>query len=206
VIVKIPTNQLVQESASRHQKKRYLLSRNGQLYRYLPADPAWCRRIGGKLRGAAVLDLRLTRQQERQIEFAYDMAVRARGGARIGPTYPEPTHPRVETGRAAQSAAFDATLAAILAFDSSAPPPTPKPGGLDLNDYPPYLVPPSFGFLGDTGLGKTRDCQRRIIKPLVDLGKRSVIFIPRHKLGAEIVVDLAAEGVGACEYRGRERR
>ena len=72
-------------------------------------------------------------------------------------------------------------------------------------DVPP--APPVFPVHAvsvDVGLGKTRTWRERVAPALVGGEFTGVLAVPRHRLGDEIVRDLAEAGIKACVYRGRE--
>jgi putative DNA primase/helicase len=77
---------------------------------------------------------------------------------------------------------------------------------LDFNvDVP--LAPPDFPVQAvsvDVGLGKTRTWRDRVAPALVGGAFTGVLAVPRHRLGDEIVRDLAEAGRTARVYRGRE--
>jgi putative DNA primase/helicase len=78
----------------------------------------------------------------------------------------------------------------VLDFDAHAPP-----------------VPPAFPVQAvsvDVGLGKTRTWREHVAPALVGRTFTGVIAVPRHRLGDEIVRDLAEAGITARVYRGRE--
>jgi putative DNA primase/helicase len=54
------------------------------------------------------------------------------------------------------------------------------------------------------GLGKTRAWRERVALALARTTHTGVLAVPRHRLGDEIVHDLAAAGITARVYRGRE--
>jgi len=56
----------------------------------------------------------------------------------------------------------------------------------------------------DVGLGKTRTWRERVAPALVRGAFPCILAVPRHRLGDEIVHDLAETGITACVYRGRE--
>jgi putative DNA primase/helicase len=56
----------------------------------------------------------------------------------------------------------------------------------------------------DVGLGKTRTWRERVAPALVGGGLPGILAVPRHRLGDEIVRDLAAAGIRVRVYRGRE--
>jgi len=69
----------------------------------------------------------------------------------------------------------------------------------------PYTPPPPVnGVITDTGLGKTRQWRQQIAAPLIGQGLRPALAVPRHKLGDEKVLDLAAAGITGFVYRGRD--
>jgi hypothetical protein len=68
----------------------------------------------------------------------------------------------------------------------------------------PAPVPPALGVAVDVGVGKTRAWRERVAPALLRAGRNGVLAVPRHKLGDEIVRDLAQGGITACLYRGRE--
>ncbi len=74
----------------------------------------------------------------------------------------------------------------------------------DLNAEPGETAPPVHAVAADIGLGKTRAWRERVAAVLVAAGKHPVLAVPRHRLGDEIVRDLAEAGVDARVYRGRE--
>jgi putative DNA primase/helicase len=65
-------------------------------------------------------------------------------------------------------------------------------------------VPPVLGVRVDVGVGKTRAWRERVAPALLRAGRTGVLAVPRHRLGDEIVRDLARDGFTACVYRGRE--
>jgi hypothetical protein len=75
---------------------------------------------------------------------------------------------------------------------------------LDFNPPPERPLAPVAAVSVDVGLGKTRAWLERVAVTLAETQCTSVLAIPRHKLGDEIVRDLAALGVTARVYRGRE--
>jgi putative DNA primase/helicase len=64
--------------------------------------------------------------------------------------------------------------------------------------------PPTHAVAADIGLGKTRAWRERVAAVLVAAGKHPILSVPRHRLGDEIVRDLAEVGVIARVYRGRD--
>ncbi len=76
----------------------------------------------------------------------------------------------------------------------------------DFNAHAPP-VPPAFPVQAvsvDVALGKTRTWRERVAPALVGGAFTGVLAVPRHRLGDEIVRDLAEAGVTARVYRGRE--
>jgi putative DNA primase/helicase len=76
----------------------------------------------------------------------------------------------------------------------------------DSNAYGPP-APPDFPVRAvsvDVGLGKTRTWRERVAPALVGGAFAGVLAVPRHRLGDEIVRDLAEAGITAGVYRGRE--
>ncbi|HEX2152021.1 MAG TPA: hypothetical protein VHG31_08500, partial [Stellaceae bacterium] len=76
-------------------------------------------------------------------------------------------------------------------------------GGIDLN---PEVEepPPAWAINVDVGLGKTRAFREIVVAELVRDGLPVVLAVPRHKLGDEVVADLAEAGITARVYRGRD--
>ena len=70
---------------------------------------------------------------------------------------------------------------------------------IDLNESLAELPPPVYSVAGDVGLGKTRALREHVVPPLIALGMRVVLAVPRHRLGDEIVADLAKAGIAALE-------
>src|SRR5438046_399111 len=68
------------------------VARDGALARFLPKQPAWCRKVGGDVFFALLAGREISRVQQRQLEFAYRLALATRDGVEIGPAYPPPTH------------------------------------------------------------------------------------------------------------------
>jgi hypothetical protein len=77
-------------------------------------------------------------------------------------------------------------------------------GGLDLNQEDSEEPPPAWAISVDVGLGKTRAFREIVAAELVRDGRPVVLAVPRHKLGDEVVADLAEAGITARVYRGRE--
>ena len=77
---------------------------------------------------------------------------------------------------------------------------------LDLNDDPPPAPPaiPIDAVSVDVGVGKTRIWLEFIAPELVLARFPAVLAVPRHRLGEEIVRELASVGIAARVYRGRE--
>jgi hypothetical protein len=77
---------------------------------------------------------------------------------------------------------------------------------IDLNADPAPERPPVpiLPVSVDVGLGKTRAWLEQVAASLRAAGRTGVLAVPRHKLGDEIVRDLAALGVSGHVYRGRE--
>src|ERR1700716_2996043 len=78
---------------------------------------------------------------------------------------------------------------------------------IDLNEGSGFIygwAPPVRGIVTDTGIGKTRLWREAVALPLIKQGLHPAIAIPLHQLGDEIVADLAADGIVAFVYRGRD--
>jgi putative DNA primase/helicase len=75
---------------------------------------------------------------------------------------------------------------------------------IDLNPTPAELPPPVRAVAGDVGLGKTRAWRECMAAKLVPMGLPLVLAVPRHRLGEEVVGDLAKDGFEARVYRGRD--
>ena len=72
-------------------------------------------------------------------------------------------------------------------------------------DKPPGApVPPVVAVSANVALGKTWAWRERVAAPLAKSDADAVLAVPRHRLGDEIVGDLAALGVTGRVYRGRE--
>jgi hypothetical protein len=74
----------------------------------------------------------------------------------------------------------------------------------DSDEPPEPPVPPVVAVLVDVGLGKTRSWCERVAVPLAKSHADAVLAVPRHRLGDEVVGDLAALGLTSRVYRGRE--
>jgi hypothetical protein len=62
-------------------------------------------------------------------------------------------------------------------------------------DAPPEPpIPPVEAVSIAVGLGKTRAWRESVAPNLISLGLRCVLAVPRHRLGDEIVSDLAVRG------------
>jgi putative DNA primase/helicase len=73
---------------------------------------------------------------------------------------------------------------------------------LNLNGTAPA---PVYALRAGAGYGKTRLWRECIAAPLLaDPQRTAVLAVPRHKLGDEVVSDLARQGIEARVYRGRE--
>jgi len=75
---------------------------------------------------------------------------------------------------------------------------------IDLNPTPAELPPPVHAVEGDVGLGKTRAWRESVAANMVRMGMPLVLAVPRHRLGEEVVGDLAKDGFEARVYRGRD--
>lgn len=122
----------------------------------------------------------------------------------IEPTYPPPLN-SVAEARAVLAATMRRIVAGAREYhETVAAAAEAGDGSIDLN---PSLPPPAWGVAVDVGLGKTRAFREVVAARLVAdpiPGKSAVLSVPRHKLGAEIVADLAEAGITARDYRGRE--
>ena len=78
----------------------------------------------------------------------------------------------------------------MLALDPDLPPASP--------------VVPALAISVEVGLGKTRAWRERVALALAGTAHTVVLAVPRHRLGDEIVHDLAEAGITARVYRGRE--
>jgi len=67
---------------------------------------------------------------------------------------------------------------------------------IDLNPTPAELPPPVHAVEGDVGLGKTRAWRESVAANMVRMGMPLVLAVPRHRLGEEVVGDLA-KGMGS---------
>jgi hypothetical protein len=65
-------------------------------------------------------------------------------------------------------------------------------------------IPPVKAVSVDVGLGKTRTWRENVAPKLIRSGSHCVLAVPRHRLGEEIVNDLAEEGLTSRVYRGRD--
>jgi putative DNA primase/helicase len=77
---------------------------------------------------------------------------------------------------------------------------------LALNPDPPPAPPvaPALALSVEVGLGKTRAWRERVALALAGTTLTGILAVPRHRLGDEIVYDLAQAGITARVYRGRE--
>jgi putative DNA primase/helicase len=75
---------------------------------------------------------------------------------------------------------------------------------IDLNPTLAELPPKVRAVAGDVGLGKTRAWRERVAAKLVAMGLPGVLSVPRHRLGDEVVADLANSGIEGRVWRGRE--
>jgi hypothetical protein len=75
---------------------------------------------------------------------------------------------------------------------------------IDLNPTPAELPPTVRAVAGDVGLGKTRAWRERVAAKLVPMGMPLILSVPRHRLGDEVVRDVAKDGFEAHVYRGRD--
>ena len=79
---------------------------------------------------------------------------------------------------------------------------TTWPHSISISTRNPPSRPPVFAIGADIGLGKTRAWRERVAAVLVAAGKHPVLAVPRHRLGDEIVRDLAAAGMTAASIVG----
>jgi len=96
----------------------------------------------------------------------------------------------VEAAKAAYIAARPQAAAEIAATTDGSIPPLPRP--------------PTLGLAAPVAIGKTKAYRDTVATGLVKAGLSGVLAVPRHKLGSEIVADLAEAGITARDYRGRE--
>jgi Rad3-related DNA helicase len=78
---------------------------------------------------------------------------------------------------------------------------------LDFNAPEPEPLPLVRGIITETGVGKTSACINKVITRAVAEGKRVVLAVPRHRLGDEIVQNIAkaaSPAITARVYRGRD--
>src|SRR5438270_5447632 len=75
---------------------------------------------------------------------------------------------------------------------------------LNLNPTPEPEPPEALAVEVSVGGGKTGAALREVVVPLVEAGHHPVIAMPRHRLGDQIVADLADLGIDALVVRGRE--
>jgi len=75
---------------------------------------------------------------------------------------------------------------------------------LDPDPQPAPPVAPVLALCVEVGLGKTRTWRERVALALAGTTHTVVPAVPRHRLGDEIVHDLAEAGITARVYRGRE--
>ncbi|MBV9018107.1 MAG: hypothetical protein JO058_20860 [Alphaproteobacteria bacterium] len=99
----------------------------GDLHPFLPKQPRWYSRIGGKvlqhvaeqrlnaeLYGRQFLPLHSLDRQ--RLEFMHQLALGRRRGAETGPVYAEPAYASLEQARCALGALFDNIAAETLAY------------------------------------------------------------------------------------------
>ena len=95
------------------------VSRDGELRQFVPAEPAWYRRIGHDLFGALLEGREPDPQRRRQLELVYAVARARREGAAIAPIYPGPTHGSLEEARGALHDAMQDVLDATLEYHAA---------------------------------------------------------------------------------------
>jgi hypothetical protein len=93
--------------------------RDGELWRYLPTEPKWYRRVGAELFSTTAARRDLTPKQRHRLEFVYRLGSARRRGAEIGSTYVWLTHASVEEARCALQAAFDDILVETLEYHAA---------------------------------------------------------------------------------------
>jgi len=72
---------------------------------------------------------------------------------------------------------------------------------LDPDPPPAPPVAPVLALSVEVGLGKTRAWRERVALALAGTTDTGVLAVPRHRLGDEIVHDLAEAGITARVYR-----
>jgi hypothetical protein len=121
----------------------------------------------------------------------------AREPQRAKATYPTPADPvPIEQAREQLNLVLDEFMATALAWCQ--PIPHTANGHLDFNAHAPVdcvRVPP--------GTGKTTGVLEKLVPAAVKAGKQILIAVPTHKLGKQLVDDLAALGVTARIYQAR---
>ena len=123
----------------------------------------------------------------------------------VEPTYPAPLG-KVEDARQKVEAAMKRFAGVALTWfearknDGESDDPFIAYGGGDQGEKPV----PVLSVNADLGVGKTLMFVVWVIKVLVEAGYHPVLAVPRHKLGDEIVRQLAEHGIIGRVYRGRE--
>ena len=111
-------------------KMALAVARDGELHEFLPKQPQWYRRIGGRAltylaaqRVAAKMDtsapVELYSLDRHRLEFVHRLALARRRGAEIGPAYPGVTHGSLPEARGALSVAFDDIVAETHTFHAT---------------------------------------------------------------------------------------
>jgi hypothetical protein len=106
-------------SAERLLEMAVAVMHGGELREFVPAEPAWYRRIGAELFGLLIERREPDPRRRRQLELVYGVARARRDGAAMGPTYPRPTHESLMEARTALDTACDAILAKTLEYHAA---------------------------------------------------------------------------------------
>ena len=118
----------------------------------------------------------------------------------VEPTYPKPNGTADEVRETIIRPAMDRFFEAAGKWRGQAPFYDADRKVWDLN----FRVRPVHAIAATTGLGKTQSFLERVVAPAVAAGLTVGIAVPRHKLGDQMVADLAALGVYAEVYRSRD--
>ena len=119
------------DDADRLLKKAAAVRPGGELFEFLPEQPAWYRRMGDQVHrfiadqqlyvriGLNTTLIELPSLDRKRLEFVCRLAEGRRRGAEIGAAYPPPTHASIDDARKSLADAFDDVFADTLAYCTS---------------------------------------------------------------------------------------